>query len=368
MKHYAKIVAVCLVLFSASDNPTAVSASATNLRNFVCRISNQVNGARQFGSGTLIDKTTDGGEGLVLTCAHLFQQGVGEVLVRFIDGRRHHATLVEIDYHADLAALAIAFPAGEPVRVAHEVGSADKLRACGFGPQGVFRCAVGTSLGQAASRGQVSLLIGDGVRSGDSGGGVFDDRGRLVAVIWGAAQGVTYASHGKPLQSFLSRVLGRRSTALVTCPGGTCQQRPTKPARHDQNEHSLADLRWHELQQQLDQLRKRKQDRGDYLTRSELPDFETYARHQDLERIEDDATTRHASLLKRLQTVSGRSAGKALGTAVVGLLGLNGPAGWAVVAAASFGGWLVGRRMKKRLGGAGGRRRRRFRSKTASTG
>ncbi|NOZ39154.1 MAG: hypothetical protein GXP24_02865, partial [Planctomycetes bacterium] len=59
--------------------------------------------------------------------------------------------------------------------------------------------------------------------------------------------------------------------------------------------------------------------------------------------------------------LGGRSVGNAAGTAAVGLLGLSGPAGWGVIAAASVGGWLVGRRVNRKLSGAGGRRERRFR-------
>jgi len=364
------VVVLSLLCSCAAQGASAVTAG--DLEPAVCRITNQLNGVVNVGSGTLIDKTEEGREGLVLTCAHLFREGVGEVLVRFADGKTHRAKLIDVSHEADLAALAIARPRSEPAGIVFELEDPKKLHACGYGARGVYRCAVGPVVGQAASAGQMSLLIGDGVRSGDSGGGVFDEQGRLVAVIWGEAQGVTYASYGKPLRQFLGRVLGLRTGAVYACPGGVCpdqppvvrrpvRERPERPAFPLRGGVAGLDSRWEEFQKQLNELRAVKQDRGDYLTRDELPNFESYARRADVRRVESEVATRHASLLERLQTLSGRSVGKAAGTAAVGLLGLSGPAGWAVIAGASVGGWLIGRRMKRKLRGAGGRRRRRFR-------
>ena len=346
------------------------TAIGANPKEVVCRVSNQLAGAKNLGSGTLIDKTADGREGLVLTCAHLFSEGTGEVFVKFADGKLHGAKLVDLDKQADLALLAIANPAGRPAEVILEMRANSRLHACGYGPRGVYRCAVGSQVGQAESSGQMSLLIGDPVRSGDSGGGVFDERGRLVAVIWGEAQGVTYASYGRPLRRFLSRVLGRQSSVVYTCPSGGCPQQPRRPPISGREGSILVDPRWNKLQKQLDELRARKQDRGDYLRRGELPallpDLGSYARREEVEQLGDESASRHATMLERLQSLSGRSVGKVAGTAAVGLLGLSGPAGWGVIAAASAGGWLIGQRMKRRhqrkSNGAGGRRHQRFRN------
>lgn len=357
------IALLCSCTANGADRLPQVALKAA-----VCRVSNQVGGANNLGSGTLIDKTADGREGLVLTCAHLFSEGTGDVLVEFSDGKSHRARLIDLDKQADLAALAIAYPTGQPVEVILEMSSQAKLQACGYGPRGVYRCAVGPRVGEAASVGQMSLLIGDSVRSGDSGGGVFDEQGRLVAVIWGEAQGVTYASYGQPLRHFLNRVLGRRTSVVNSCPGGVCPQRPRRPVISGREESIVVDSHWaafqEKFQRQIDELRARKQDRGDYLTRGELPDLGSYARQADVEQLENESTTRHATLLERLKSINGRSVGKVAGTAAVGLLGLSGPAGWGVIAAASVSGWLIGQRMKRKLSGAGGRRQRRFREQS----
>ena len=73
-------------------------------RSAVCRVHNRLATFNNVGSGTLVDKTDDGGEGLVLTCAHLFSEGTGAVVVEFPGGKTHGAKLVAIDHEADLAA------------------------------------------------------------------------------------------------------------------------------------------------------------------------------------------------------------------------------------------------------------------------
>ena len=337
-------VLIALVCSAAARGQSTDSA--------VCRVHNRLDGFANVGSGTLVDKTEDGREGLVLTCWHLFREGTGQVVVQFTDGRSHGARVVALDEDADLAALAIANPRAEPVDVNLGPGQGTgRLTACGFGQAGQYRCAVGTSGGESRTAGQTSLLINDPVRSGDSGGGVFNEQGQLVAVVWGERDGVTYASCGAPLRDFLGRVLGRRTQVVAKCPNGLCPRTPP-PQPAGPAPVPLApvvdDRRLNELAAAIERLRKEKQDRGDYLTRGEQQKFQS------------DSTARHESLLERIRglAVSGSpSVGKAAGAAAVSLLGLSGSAGWAVLAVGTVGGWLVGRRMRRKLRGAGGRRR-----------
>ena len=308
--------ALSMILLALVTTSLGVASEPTPSQTFqasVCRITNQHQGTADLGSGTLIDKTADGGEGLVLTCAHLFRDGVGTVLVRFADGQTHRAKLIAVDHQADLAALAIASPTGSPAAVAPEQNTAGQFHACGYGPHGVYRCAVGPSAGEAVSEGQVSLLIADAVRPGDSGGGVFDEQGQLVAVIWGTVEGVTYASHGQPLRRFLGRVLGRRSGVVYSCPNGVCPRQPTQPPpqKIPRRNPVVIDPRIDELQQQLKASRS-------------------------------EANMRHAALLEKLKTLSGPTAGEAAGTTAINLLGLSGPAGWALLASTAVLGCLLG--------------------------
>lgn len=366
--------------------PRLTTRASSSAHPAVCRIQNTRGGSLELGSGTLIEKNADGSRGVVLTCSHLFSDGVGRVIVAFPDGTTHGARLLGIDREADLAALLIANPVAEPVEVAAEIVAGSRLSVCGYGPVGVYRCIAGRLLGQSQSRGQESLMVDGAVRLGDSGGAVMDSRGRLVAVVWGEAGGVTYASYGRPLQRFLAKILGRSGRSApdatpvspVACPDGSCplQWSPSRqnetPKFRFPNSNAAMQQRLDALARQIELLKSRKQDRGDFLTRGDLSGL---ASQQDVERVESESATRHQSLLSRIgalaQSMAGRgiadrgpsgaSLGRAAGVATVGLLGLSGPAGWAVIAAAAIGGGIIGRRMKRRLRGAGGRRRRRFR-------
>jgi len=359
------LMVVVVLCSGAAHGADAVTAA--KLQRAVCRIHNQLTGFNNIGSGTLIDKTDDSREGLVLTCAHLFREGVGNVVVEFANGTTHGAKLIDIDRQADLAALAIANPTRRPAMVSFTIGQQSLLHACGYGPRGVYRCGTGPGVGQVAGPGQLSLLIADSVRSGDSGGGVFDEQGRLVAVIWGTRDGVTYASTGRPFRRFVRRILGTRMR--TDCPTGRCPfqeggRRRAEGGRPDKKRRPLgprsdAGSNYDALARRIDALEQNKQDRGDYLTRGDLPDLGGYVHQEEMHRLEQKSAQRHESLLKRLGALtSGASLGRKAGTAAVTALGISGPAGWAMIAAGTVGGWLIGRQIKRR--GAGGRRRHGF--------
>ncbi|MEQ8836899.1 MAG: serine protease, partial [Lacipirellulaceae bacterium] len=221
-----------------------VSSIANASQESVCRIENQLTGSINLGSGTLIDITDDAQFGFILTCAHLFSEGTGRVTVRFAGGTTHAATVLRVNREADLAALEITKPRLQPASVSLSTSATERFTACGFGPNGQFACVSGFGLGVTASSGSMNLRLRGSVRSGDSGGGVFDSRDRLVGVIWGTADGVTYASSGKPLEKFLQSTLGRRYESVVApstrnansswarnanCPDGRCPLVPRRP-------------------------------------------------------------------------------------------------------------------------------------------
>jgi hypothetical protein len=374
------------------DEPARGATSApVDAHPAVCRVSNRLpDGATNIGSGTLVDVTADRGRGLVLTCAHLFTEGRGRVVVEFPGARSHGALLVAIDAAADLAALEIANPRAAPVAVAADVASSARLRACGFGPQGVYQSVEGQVVGAAASSGRTSVKLSGAVRSGDSGGGVFDEAGRLVGVVWGEAGGVTYASSGEPLRRFTGRLLGREpgianSQFVATpaaCPNGQCPRviapapwaapyvsptpRPATPAASTSPAGNpvaagcpcgpqLADLR-----QRLDAIQQTKQDRGDYVSRADLA---ALARTDHVAQLDAQSRERHQTILGRLESLAAPgagAAGRAAGVAATTALDISGPVGWGVLAGTSVGGWLLGRWLARRKRGVGGRRGERF--------
>jgi hypothetical protein len=321
-----------------------------------CRVHNFLpDGSANVGSGTLIDVTASRERGLVLTCGHLFTEGTGRVVVQFPDGRTHGALVVAIDAAADLAALEIAKPQATPAPVGEQLPPGETLRACGFGPNGEYRCATGSVTGFSESPGRESVRITGAVRSGDSGGGVFDNQDRLVAVVWGESGGVTYATTGAPLRGFLQRVLQRRAAEGATtptasgaaCPDGRCPLLG-RSAAGGATCSCGCDERIEAIVARVDGLQRTKQDRGDYLARNDLA---PYARSDDLSALESRALERHESLLDRfdrLPTALG-GAGRTAGMLAAAALGISGPTGWGLIAAASIGGWLLGRRMKKKL-------------------
>ncbi len=110
------------------------------------------------GSGTLVRRTNS--LGLVLTCAHLFDNATGRIIVTFTNGQRFAARLVERDRAHDLAALLIRRSDAEPITVSDEEPSG-VLSACGYGPDGQLRCFRGDITGAAIAAGAVypSLTI-----------------------------------------------------------------------------------------------------------------------------------------------------------------------------------------------------------------
>jgi hypothetical protein len=366
--------------------PRAATASPS------CRIFNHLpGGSTDIGSGTLIGVTADGSRGLVLSCGHLFSDGRGKVVVEFPGGRTHGANLVALDRDADLSALEIASPPGLPAQVAFDLDAGRTLTACGYGPSGDYRCVAGRVVGTATNAGQETLQIAGAVRSGDSGGGVFDERGRLVAVVWGESGGVTYATSGGPLRRFVERLRGRqRAAAVVDCPTGMCPRVAPAgpgvtpgagqaaalgnadglftPGRAQTPDAGASDSRpchcggacgtqLAAIAARLDALAEGKLDRGDSLDQSALASL---ARTDQLALLERESRARHAWLVERLEALGVliSATGKAVGPIATSALGISGPSGWALLAATSLGGWLLGRRIKARAAGREARRKK----------
>ncbi len=188
----------------------------------LCRVFVEEGGSQSVGSGTLVYVSETGSEGLVLTCAHVIGRQPGRIVVEFPGRMRHVGRLVDIDASADLAAVAIGSPVVTPVEFSSSTTAAQTVRACGYGGDGTPRCVYGDVVGHAISAGQRSIVMRGAVRSGDSGGCVLDESGRLVAVVWGQSQGMTYATAGVPLQRFVCRLLPRSGPIVAQTPSGGC--------------------------------------------------------------------------------------------------------------------------------------------------
>ena len=171
----------------------------------VARIIVPESGATAYGSGTLVDVRDQ--FGLVITNWHVVRDSQGTVEVVFPSGFRSHARPLKVDSDWDLAALVIWRPPIEPVNVsAIPPQPGDPLTIHGYG-QGQYRIATGRCTAYYAPqlnfpREMVELDVE--ARQGDSGGPIFNQRGELAGVLFGAGEGTTIGSFAPRVESFLA--------------------------------------------------------------------------------------------------------------------------------------------------------------------
>ncbi len=221
------------VLLALAPSPTAAQCAPDRCPRqsaphpAVVRVANvAADGNRCYGSGTLVHK--DAERGVVLTCAHLFRENVGDLVVTFPDARPLDAELLAVDPDWDLAALAVVPPQTAPVAVAGDhPRPGDPLRSCGYGFDGRFWCNQGRALGYVRTANTPTyetLEISGRARDGDSGGPVFNERGELAAVLWGTDGRIVGGTYCGRIRKFLARILslghgGREPATVPITPG-----------------------------------------------------------------------------------------------------------------------------------------------------
>jgi len=173
------------------------------------RVVHALGPCRNYGSGTLVHD--DGRRAVVLSCAHLFREGTGQVHVHLRDGRTLAAIPKAIDMTWDLSALEIDSPGIAPIDLAATVPlPGQRLQSCGFGPNGVYQCNTGTVQGYTrASNTQTceTLCLTGSARDGDSGGPVLNLQGELVGVLWGTDGRTVHATYCGRIRKFLAGLL-----------------------------------------------------------------------------------------------------------------------------------------------------------------
>jgi len=161
--------------------------------------------ATAFGSGTLVDVRDQ--YGLVVTNWHVVHDARGPVEVTFPGGFRSHARSLKVDSNWDLAALVIWRPPIEPVKLATQPPRpGDLLTIHGYG-RGQYRIATGRCTTYYAPRLDYPLEMVEldvEARQGDSGGPIFNQRGQLAGVLFGAGQGTTLGSYAPRVSNFLA--------------------------------------------------------------------------------------------------------------------------------------------------------------------
>ncbi len=184
-----------------------------------------------YGSGSLIE--VGEGYGLVITNWHVVADATGQVKVVFPDGFCSAARVLKLNHHWDLAALLISRPNVEPIPMATEAPRiGDLLTIAGYG-SGQYRVAIGRCI-QYVSPGRNSpyemIELSVAARQGDSGGPIFNDRGELAGVLFGAGRGTTTGSYVGRVRWFVADIAPKiarpRDEAIVERPA----QQPAEPS------------------------------------------------------------------------------------------------------------------------------------------
>lgn len=157
-----------------------------------------------LGSGTLVDKNDE--HGLVITNWHVVRDARGPVEVVFPGGFRSTARIVRMDRDWDLAALLISKPPVEPVPLSTAPPKpGDALSIAGYG-SGKYKLQSGRCtqyLSPGGNKPYEMIEMSAAARQGDSGGPIFNSRGELTGVLFGAGDGKTSGSYGGRVDQFL---------------------------------------------------------------------------------------------------------------------------------------------------------------------
>lgn len=161
--------------------------------------------ATSYGTGTLIDVRGD--FGLLVTNWHVVRDARGAIEVLFANGQHSKARALKVDPDWDLAALVIWRPDVEPVRIAATAPQpGDELTICGYGT-GIYRSVTGRCTGYYSPKQdlpQQMVELDVQARQGDSGGPIFNARGELAGVLFGAGHGTTLGSFSGRVGAFLA--------------------------------------------------------------------------------------------------------------------------------------------------------------------
>ena len=160
--------------------------------------------AYSFGSATLVYAQED--YALVVTNWHVVRDVEGSVIVAFPNGFRSTAQILKVDPVWDLAALKISSPQIQPVPLATSIPRpGDTLMIAGYGA-GQYQSATGrcTQYVSPASNEPYEMVeLSAEARQGDSGGPIFNTRGQLAGVLFGAGRGTTSGSYVGRVRTFV---------------------------------------------------------------------------------------------------------------------------------------------------------------------
>lgn len=186
-------------------------------RGGIVMISNRGEGG---GSGVYV------GDGHVLTCDHLFRNqagriDVGRVVVSFPDGTASEATVIQQSREWDIALLRLLKPPADAYTVplsSITPTKGDTVVGIGYGMEGTIAARTGRIVGFGLNKLHQpnvndTMIISGSVRSGDSGGPIFNQRGELAGIIWGSGRNTFVGTQIGRVKLLMRSWLGR-----IACP------------------------------------------------------------------------------------------------------------------------------------------------------
>jgi len=168
----------------------------------ICQVTVAVGSTRSTTSGVYVTAH------LILTVAHVFRDGRGPITITSPAGDVQIGTLRRLDAAKDLAAIAVDAIHPTPRKLARQHPTRHAtVHAAGYGTTGRLRTWTGRVLGWVTRRLTAradTMVISGQAYSGDSGGPIVDAAGDVVGIIWGSADGNTYAVDLTTITAFLS--------------------------------------------------------------------------------------------------------------------------------------------------------------------
>ena len=181
---------------------TSSAAAAAADDPAICQVTVAVGKARSTTTGVYLTPQ------LILTVAHVFGDGRGPITITSPAGEVQVGILRRLDAAKDLAAIAVDQKHPAPRKLARQQPLRQAtVHTAGRGNTGRLRVWTGQVLGwvfRTATARADTMVISGRAKSGDSGGPIFDAAGDVVGIIWGSADGNTYAVDLTTITAFLS--------------------------------------------------------------------------------------------------------------------------------------------------------------------
>ena len=150
------------------------------------------------GSGAIVADSL--GARYVLTAAHIFRDGRGEIAAQTTDGRVFPASLLLASEECDVALLSVDAPDDLPALTVSSSWprQGDTVWRAGFGPDETLKESSGVVKGYVKTDRcdtYETVKINGPARQGDTGGPVYNANGEIVGVVWGTDGVDAYATY-----------------------------------------------------------------------------------------------------------------------------------------------------------------------------